>query len=274
MASSNTSTGNSAMTLETGSGWSRGLRNLLRAELGAWFGTRTWLSQILIWASAVNLIYLFASLGMRGNAPPSDAIMVFNVFMGLAGPIGVTIVMQDAIIGEKRSGTAAWVLSKPVSRLAFIVAKLVANSLGIAVTMVLAQGVIAYFITGLINGQWLPLPGYLAALGIHFANILFYLTLTILLGVLFDHPAPVIGIPLAFLFSQNFLAPQLAQWRPALANAFPWTLAVPVNGGGGLGVAGALMLGQPTPLLALYVALTAAAVFMVLAVALFRRQEL
>ena len=35
--------GNSAMMMETGAGWTRGLRNMLRGELGAWFGTRTWL---------------------------------------------------------------------------------------------------------------------------------------------------------------------------------------------------------------------------------------
>ena len=34
--------GNSAMVMETGAGWTRGLRNMLRGELGAWFGTRTW----------------------------------------------------------------------------------------------------------------------------------------------------------------------------------------------------------------------------------------
>ena len=74
-------------------------------------------------------------------------LMLFNIFMGLAGAIGVSILMQTAVVGEKRSGTAAWVLSKPVSRVAFIIAKLIANSTGIVVTLVLAQGLIAYLIS-------------------------------------------------------------------------------------------------------------------------------
>ncbi len=119
-----------------------------------------------------------------------DVTVIFSIFMGLAGPIGVTIVMQNAVIGEKRSGTAAWILSKPVSRQSFILSKFIANTLGIAVTMVLAQGLIAYLITGLVVGQWVPPLDFLAALGALFVNILFYLTLTLMLGVLFEHPAP------------------------------------------------------------------------------------
>ena len=48
--------------------------------------------------------------------------------LGLA--IGIIVVMQDAIIEEIQLGTAAWVLSKPVSRQAFLSAKLVASVVG------------------------------------------------------------------------------------------------------------------------------------------------
>lgn len=265
--------GNSAMVMETGAGWTRGLRNLMRGELGSWFATRMWLVQILIWAVTVNLIYLATALSAKDSG--IDAMMIFHIFMGLAGPVGVTIVMQNAVIGEKRSGTAAWILSKPVSRSAFILSKLAANAFGIGVTMVLAQGVIAYVITGLVVGDWLLVGAFLAALGAHFANILFFLTLTLLLGVLFEHPAPVIGIPLGFLFAQNLLGPKLAELRPALADILPWTLAVPITGSGRtLSVSMALMAGQPTPLTALWVALGASALFVVISLLVFRRQEL
>jgi ABC-2 type transport system permease protein len=184
--------------------------------------------------------------------------------------------MQNEVVGEKRSGTAAWILSKPISRPAFLVAKLLADALGIAVTMVLAQGVIAYVITGVVVGDWLSPLAFLAALGAHLTNILFYLALTLMLGVLFEHPAPVIGIPMAFLFAQNFLGGQLAQIHPALAHVLPWSLAIPVNGGGpdAKSVAMALAAGQPTPLTAVYVALVAAALFVAIGIAVFQRQEL
>jgi ABC-2 type transport system permease protein len=265
--------GNSAMIMETGAGWTRGLRNMLGGELSSWFGTRSWLKQILIWAASVNLIYLMTALTAKGADFAATAI--FCIFMGLAGPIGVTIVMQNAVIAEKRSGTAAWVLSKPLSRPAFILSKFVANTLGILVTMVLAQGLIAYLITGVVVGTWYAPLDWLASLGALFVNILFYLTLTLMLGVLFDHPAPVIGIPMAFLFAQQFLGPKLAEINPALVNILPWTLAIPINGSmSDSSVAMALMAGEPTPLTAVYAALAASAIFVAVAIIVFRRQEL
>jgi ABC-2 type transport system permease protein len=263
-------TGNSMMVLETGAGWQRGLNNVLRAELQHWFGTRMWLWQILIWAMCVNLIFLMVAL-TASEMSQADALMIFNIFLGLAGPIGVCIIMQSAVVGEKRSGTAAWVLSKPVSRQAFILSKLIANGLGIMATMVLAQGVIAYFISGLVLKVWPPIPGFLAGLGVQYVNILFYLTLTLMLGAIFEHPAPVIGIPLAFLFFQQYLI----GFYPPLGNILPWTLVIPVNGSQALSLSMALMSGPPLPsLLPLISTIIFCILFTVIAVFVFSRKEL
>ena len=143
-----------------GSGWSRGLNNVLRGELKGWFSTRRWWVQIIIWAACVNLIlFIMALTTPKDQISMDTTLMLFNIFMGIAGPIGVSIRMQTVVVGEKRSGTAAWVLSKPVSRIAFILAKLIANSAGIAVTMVLAQGLIAYLIATFLLGFSLSISG-------------------------------------------------------------------------------------------------------------------
>lgn len=262
--------GNSVMQLVTGTDWRRGLDNLLRGELKQWFGTRTWWVQILIWASAVNLIYLMVSLSAQGEAD-FESIMIFNIFLGLAGPIGTCIMMQMAVVGETRAGTAAWILSKPVSRPAFILSKLIGNAIGLAVTLVLAQGVIAYLITAVVLGVFLPVPGFLAGLGVHMANILFYMTMTLMFGAIFDHPAPVIGIPMAFLFVQQFLV----SLAPVLAKLLPWTLIFPLNNSTELPMSSALMLGEPvSSYLALFGTLAFSALFVVIALWVFQRQEL
>jgi ABC-2 type transport system permease protein len=197
-------------------------------------------------------------------------LMLFNIFMGLAGPIGVSILMQTVVVGEKRSGTAAWVLSKPVSRVAFIVAKLLANSAGIVVTMILAQGLIAYLISTFMLGFSLSVPAFLAALAIHFVNVLFYLTLTLMLGTIFEHTGPVIGISIAFLFAQNISM----SFFPALARYVPWTLAIPANGDTSPSLAMNVMTGVTVPsFLPLYVALIAIVLFVGLALWVFQRQE-
>lgn len=264
------SSGNSVMQLETGSGWTRGLNNLLHGELGRWFGTRQWWVQILIWAAVANGIPLMAALGTRDSAAV-DLTMMFNLFLGIGAPIGVCILMQEAIVGEKQSGTAAWVLSKPVSRLAFLTGKLVGNGLGIAATMVLVPGLVMYLASALIMDTTLPPLGFLAGLGAHLANLFFYVGLTLLLGARFDHGAPVIGLPLAFLFVQQFL-PNLAH---ELAYAIPWSLTAPPGGGAEPAVTTALMTGVPAASLLPLVSTLAVAVLSVAgAIWIFSRQDL
>ncbi len=265
--------GNSAMVLEQGSGWTRGLQNMLGGELHGWFGTNKWWRQIIIWAGIINVIYAASARTIKstGDSP----IMIFCVLAGITGTIAATIMMQLAVIGEKRAGTAAWLLSKPLSRPAFIASKLVSSAVGIGVTMVLAQGIVGYLVTGVMVGEWLPPLGFLAGLGALFLNVLFYLTLTLMLGVLMDRPGLVIGIPLLFMGVQNLLGPQLAQLSPALTQALPWNLFASLGGTGMTdGVAGLLMTGHPAPLIAVYTALVACVVFVAVAIEVFQRQEL
>jgi ABC-2 type transport system permease protein len=262
--------GNSKMQLETGTGWTRGLNNMLRGELRAWFRTRRWWTQIIIWAAVINFIFLMVALS-PSDAPFSEQIMIFNIFLGIAGPIGASILMQGAVVGEKRSGTAAWVLSKPISRISFIISKLISNTVGLLVTMILAQGLIAYLISAFVLGVALPPAGFIAGLGVHLVHILFYVSLTLMLGAIFDHTAPVIGIPLAFLFSQQFL-PSL---YPPLAKVLPWVLAMPPNNSTDNSIAGAIMTGAPIPsLVALFAALVSIGIFIFVALWVFRKQEL
>jgi len=265
------SIGNNSMTPVLGAGWTRGLNNVLRGELKSWFSTSRWWRSIIVWASCINLIFFIVALTTPKERVSMDTtLMLFNIFMGLAGPIGISIIMQTAIVGEKRSGTAAWVLSKPVSRIAFIVAKLIANSTGIVVTMILAQGLIAYLISTFMLGFSLSVFGFLAALGVHFVNILFYLTLTLMLGTLFENTGPVIGISIAFLFVQNLSL----SFFPALVRYVPWTLAMPANEATNPSISMNLMAGIPVPsFMPLYVALIAIAVFIGLALWIFQRQE-
>jgi hypothetical protein len=75
-----------------------------------------------------------------------EGILIYLVFGGLFAAAGVAIKAQDALIGEKRSGTAAWVLSKPISRYAFLLAKFAADVIGVLITMVIVQGAIGCFI--------------------------------------------------------------------------------------------------------------------------------
>jgi ABC-2 type transport system permease protein len=146
------------------------------------------------------------------------------ILAGLFTPIGGIITMQGSIIDEKKSGTAAWILSKPVSRTAFIIAKLIANAVALIIVSIVIQWAVSYLLFT-IRGNT-PAPGPFAfGVALLALHLLFYLTLTLMLGTIFNDRGPVIAIPVAVLFSAQFLMNNF----PVLAALSPWGLIFPTG---------------------------------------------
>ena len=263
-------TANEDFELRQEQGWRRGLGNLMDAGFAAWWSTNRWWGQALMWTAIIN----FTLAGILWGAEafePQEAPALFALFGGLFPPIAVTIMMQDAVIGERLSGTAAWVLSKPVSRTAFIVSKLVPNAVGVVVTMTLIPAAAAYVQFTAAGAAPAPL-GYLLGLGVLAVNLLYFLSLTVMLGVVANSRAVVIGVPLALAFGQQYLLGMI----PPLRYVLPWTLVLPPPGGEGLGgaIAASMMGGQPLPsLVPLYAAVTSILLFSGVAIWRFQEQE-
>jgi ABC-2 type transport system permease protein len=248
--------------------WRRGLNNLLRAGLKSWWGTNTWWIQSLIW-SAITLMLV---IGFAINTPEGENFsnfIFFSLVLGLFAPIAVVIITQDAIVGEKRSGTAAWILSKPVTPVAFILSKFLSNLVGMISTMVLIPGTVGYLVIGLVTGQFPALGGFYAGLGILALNLTFFLTFSLMLGAIFDHPAAVIAIPLAFQFGQQFFLGILGP----NAIYLPWALSLPI-GDQEHSVVTALMAGAPVPTWAPVILIAALTLLcFVISVQRFSKQE-
>jgi len=215
-------------------GWRAGLSSLMGVGFGAWWKTKEWWIQALLWTAVIN-----GSVApvVWGGAP--DEIDAFGLYgiMTMFAAIAVAIIMQEAIVGEKRSGTAAWVLSKPVSRQAFMLSKLVPNAVSVVATMIAIPTAFLYLHLTVADIE-VSIP--LLALGASVAalNLLFYLTLTLMLGTLFDSAGPVIAIPLAIAFGQ-----QLLVGLPGLSSVLPWALVVP-TGDANTSVVGAIIAGK------------------------------
>jgi ABC-2 type transport system permease protein len=204
-------------------GWQRGLNNLLDNEVGLWWHTRRWWVQALIWAGVVG--FFLGSVILQGSADQTTAFTLYGVFASLFPAVAVVIQMQSALVGEKASGTAAWVLSKPVSRPAFILAKLVANGLSVLAVMVVIPGLVAYpFLSRVLGAPLNPLL-FLAGLGVIWLSMLYFLAFTLMLGAFFNARGPVIGLGLALLFLQQYLL----GLAPLFKTLLPWTLTVPLN---------------------------------------------
>jgi ABC-2 type transport system permease protein len=257
--------GNSAFELVSERGWRRGLGNLLENEFAHWWKTRRWWTMALIWVSVIG--FMLAAVVFSGNQTINDAVMIYCIFASLFPAVAVIIIMQDAVVGEKQSGTAAWVLSKPASRQAFILSKLVANSLGVLVTMVILPGIAAYLVMWFGTGSQINLLGFLEGLAVIWLFQLFFLALTLMLGTLFSNRGAVIAIPLAVLFFQQYLISLV----PPTNYLLPWTLVVPLNDQTNAIVPN-LLLGQPVSSY-LQLLLIAAEIVIFVLVALWRFEK-
>jgi ABC-2 type transport system permease protein len=255
-------------------GWRSGFANLLSKETGAWWRTRGWLIQTIIWVAILDGILamlLFVAPSAEANGAEgidhAESTIVFLTMGLISLAIGATIIGQEAIIDEKRSGTAAWVLSKPASRTAFILAKLIAHGLGLLVTGVVIPGVIAFGMITAAGGS-IAIANFSAALGLVWLSTLFYLTLTLMLGTLFDGRGAVIGIPIGIAFGyQLFLG--LAPW---LADITPWGFLV--GAGSSVPPAARVALGQAAlPLSATLATLVWCVLFTAVALGRFRCEE-
>jgi ABC-2 type transport system permease protein len=226
------------------SGGFRGFVNLLHKENSLWWGTRKWWTQILIWLLISNglialISWIIPAIDSTASVPPASEMMsVFLMTHGTFATIGVMILVQSAIVGEKRSGTAEWILSNPVSRSAFILSKLFGNALGIMVILVSFQSAIAYLQISLSIGFFPPLVPYLKAIGLLSLTLLFYLTFSLMLGTIFKTRGPVIGISIGVLVIQSILRQLALNWVPWLPLVMPDTL---------MQLASPIVQGQPLP---------------------------
>lgn len=210
-----------------GSDWQRGAPALARREMYLWWGTHRWLVLTVIWTILRSGALAFA-LYVLPNMASVDGLEIsraetlttgMQMFsgLGLAGlALGAIVLLQDTIIEEKTSGTAEWVLSKPVSRPAYIVAKLLPNLLGMFVTMLLIPALPGYLLFRSFGAGFSP-SQFLVSEGIVALNLLFYVTLTLMLGVLFSSRGPLLAIALGSLLGGS-LVPiaaivQFTPWR-------------------------------------------------------------
>lgn len=229
------STANEVLQPVTTRGWRRGFANLLDHEHHLWWGRRKWLVQLLIWILLINGSVAFIGIGINSTrdainqaeaemvTPEKVYQLLMQIFFTAAAictSVGAVISAQGTIIQEKQLGTAAWILSKPVSRTAFILAKLTANVFAFLALAVLAPTIIFYSEVYLFAGKAPALADMLAAISVWSLLVLFYLTLTIMLGTFFNSRGAVLGIALGFMFAGNIVPNVL----PDAAAFFPWML--------------------------------------------------
>jgi ABC-2 type transport system permease protein len=180
--------------------------------------------------------------------------------LGQFGAIVAVLLAMGSVATEKERGTAALILTKPASRSAFLLAKVVAigTTLGIS-TGIAAAG--AWFYT-LILFEPLPLGGFVAALVLQWLALVAYAAITFLGSTLTRSALAAAGLGVA-----AFIVLGILGIVPAIGRYLPTGLGAPAR---------ALALGQPGvdalgPTVATVILIVG---LVVLAWLAFRREEL
>ena len=248
----------------------------LRKELRESLRTNRLLVAVVIFAilgiisplSAKYTPELLNALGTNGGGvtiilpPPTVKDSITQFIKNVAGTgIFIAILLPMGLVArEKERGTAAFALTKPLSRLAFLTAKLA--SLGITLTVGVAIGALAtYWYTALLFTP-VAFGGFFAASLLVLLSLLVYASFTFLGSTLMSAQLPAAGIGFAgwIIVSVLGIFPGVQQYTPA----------------GLLDPASKLALGlTPQHLwVSVFASIALIVVALLLAVLSFRRQEL
>ncbi len=131
-----------------------------------------------------------------------------GIFVALLVPMGM-------VAREKERGTAAFVLTKPISRQAFLAAKLVSLIVVLGVGVLLAAAAV-YFYTAILF-EPIAFGGFVACTVLVLLSLVVYAVLTFLGSTLANSQLPAVGIGLAawVLISLIGIIPNAAQYTPA-----------------------------------------------------------
>ena len=205
--------------------YSSGFRNLVGKENREWTSGLSLVTHGATWMLVVaitSVVVAFVRGEVLANQSPKDlndaGALMFFVLGSVASVIAVVAKTQGAIIGEKQLGTAAWVLSKPASRRAFVIAKLVVHYRWLLTITLLFPALVFYGLMTAVSAVPPPPLAFLGGFAILALGLLFYLSLSLLLGTVFESRGALAGSVFGFMVA-GFLVANYATWLTA---AFPW----------------------------------------------------
>jgi ABC-2 type transport system permease protein len=205
---------------------------MLKKENSMWLRNWKWLIQSIVWSIAITgsvtfIMYLITTLPaavkpevISSYGMGAAALQFFFNIAGFVSVIAVIILTNDMIISERESGTAEWVLSKPLSRKAFVISKLVTAVIWIPSIIVILQGFLLVIVAHLFGGAVDIIP-FIKGLSLIWLICFFYITMVLFLGTMTVSRGAVFGISF-FFFLLGSIVPLLF---PKTYYLMPWKLA-------------------------------------------------
>jgi ABC-2 type transport system permease protein len=165
-----------------------------------------------------EIIKAFAPSGFEVTLPPLDVPDVVDQFLksiAQFGALAAILTTMGAVATEKERGTAALVLTKPVTRLAFLLSKLAAIGLLFGLAIALATTGAWLYTTYLFEAvpawQWAQMAG------VTWLSTMVYASITFLGSVLMRSSlgAAGVGFGALIVLSLASIVPTLTTWLPA-----------------------------------------------------------
>jgi ABC-2 type transport system permease protein len=230
----------------------QGLLPLLKKEIKEQFKTYRFLVVMSVFllfglTTPLTLKYLpeiikMAGEGVEMNFPPPTAIEALLSYAGDISQIGIfviVLVVMGSIANELQRGTALIVLSKPISRTAFVTAKLLALSMTSLVSLAASSLVCFGYTVWLIGGADVSnFIGLNIMVGLF---MVFSISITLLFSSIFRSSLAAGGVALAVIIGQailtavpkvgDFMPGQLLGWGNSIltgGDTYWWAMAVTV----------------------------------------------
>lgn len=145
----------------------------------------------------------------------ADAVAQFLKNLGQAGILTAILLAMGSVANEKERGTAALILSKPASRAAFLLAKLLAIGTTLAVSLAIAS-VAAYVYSGLLF-EWPSVGGWIGMTAMLLLALLGFAAITFLGSTLTRSALAAAGLGIAGMIAFALVAvlPNVAPYTPA-----------------------------------------------------------
>lgn len=191
-----------------------GLEKLVLRELKSFWKTKTILIIPLISIAIINgfiflILYIMPDVAaVTGEDFETAIVKTLQTYTQLTGMFGaiVTIVgTHGVIITEIETGTLPWILSKPVTRTAYILSKWLSRLVLFAFSIIIVPAIITYLQTYIFFGSVPPIGNFLLGLVILFFYISAVLLMTIAISVATKNRILTLGVMLGVIFSSGII---------------------------------------------------------------------
>ncbi len=163
----------------------------------------------------------------------ADAVLQLQKNLGQFGALAAIILAMGAVASEKERGTAAFILTKPVSRASFLVAKLASLAVVLGLSTVVAI-VLAWTYTAVLF-EPPTVPGWIAMGLLAWLALMAWGSITFLASTVARSAAAAAGIGFVALIGVSLVAaiPPIGRWLPSGLDGPAMALAsgAPVDGG-------------------------------------------